>query len=265
MALTTSIQGYWKTDESSGSAADSTPNANTLTNVGVVYASGKINNGGDFEASDLTDVLTILDASQTGLDITSDIAVSAWLKPESDPVNNGNEFTVVAKFDATGTQRSYIFKYGQQSGNLLIGMNVSSDGSSSPQGTINVDLGTGTFKHVVWSWKASTSTLTGYVNGSSIGTATTGTVTSIFNGTSPFNIGNSPAGAFDGLIDEVGIWSRELTAGEVTTLYNAGAGIQYPFTTGPTSVKTWNAVATASIVTFDALAIGSVKSINGIT
>ena len=30
-------------------------------------------------------------------------------------------------------------------------------------------------------------------------------------------------------MDEVGFWNRELTAGEVTSLYNAGAGIQYPF------------------------------------
>lgn len=34
------------------------------------------------------------------------------------------------------------------------------------------------------------------------------------------------------IIDEVGIWSRALSASEVTELYNAGAWLQYPFTAG---------------------------------
>ena len=38
-----------------------------------------------------------------------------------------------------------------------------------------------------------------------------------------------------GKLDEVGIWIRELTAGEVTQLYNSGAGLSYPFTAGSTA------------------------------
>jgi hypothetical protein len=34
---------------------------------------------------------------------------------------------------------------------------------------------------------------------------------------------------FDGLIDEVGIWSRVLTAAEIAILYNGGSGITFPF------------------------------------
>ena len=34
----------------------------------------------------------------------------------------------------------------------------------------------------------------------------------------------------DGIIDEVGIWARSLSDAEVTQLYNAGAGLTYPFT-----------------------------------
>lgn len=35
---------------------------------------------------------------------------------------------------------------------------------------------------------------------------------------------------YDGKMDEIGVWSRVLTAGEITELYNGGAGITYPFT-----------------------------------
>jgi hypothetical protein len=34
---------------------------------------------------------------------------------------------------------------------------------------------------------------------------------------------------FDGLIDEIGLWRRVLTADERTQLYNGGNGLTYPF------------------------------------
>jgi hypothetical protein len=40
----------------------------------------------------------------------------------------------------------------------------------------------------------------------------------------------SPATNFlDGSVDEIGIWNRVLTGGEMTALWNAGAGVTYPF------------------------------------
>lgn len=36
---------------------------------------------------------------------------------------------------------------------------------------------------------------------------------------------------YRGIIDEVGIWSRELTSAEASELYNSGSGLTYPFTT----------------------------------
>ena len=46
---------------------------------------------------------------------------------------------------------------------------------------------------------------------------------------------NGPGGTgaipFDGAIDELGFWARELTPAELTLLYNGGAGQQYPFVT----------------------------------
>ena len=39
---------------------------------------------------------------------------------------------------------------------------------------------------------------------------------------------NNAAYYHDGLIDEVGVWSRLLTADEKTALYNSGSGLAYP-------------------------------------
>ena len=61
-----------------------------------------------------------------------------------------------------------------------------------------------------------------YVNGAYVDTHS---MTGILDGTT-LNIGGGLY--FNGKLDEVGIWSRDLSASEVTELYNAGAGLQYP-------------------------------------
>ena len=226
-ALIDNLVSYWKLDESSGDAADS-HGANTLTNTGVVFSAGKINNGADFERGDLTDILTITDTTQTGLDITGDIAISAWLKVETAP-GNTEQYHIVNKFLSTGNQRSYFFNYSDVGGTKRLQF-TAGKGDDSESLNVSHDLGTGVWHHIVMSWKATTSTLTVYVDGSSVGTAV-GTYTSLFSGTSNFSIGDSQPGAgniFDGMIDEVGIWSRVLTSDEVTSLYGGGSGLVYP-------------------------------------
>jgi hypothetical protein len=49
--------------------------------------------------------------------------------------------------------------------------------------------------------------------------------------TSNPSVGGQPGGAapMGGVIDEVGIWKRALSASEITTLYNSGSGTTYPF------------------------------------
>jgi len=50
------------------------------------------------------------------------------------------------------------------------------------------------------------------------------------NGSVPFNIGSHDDGAgteWNGLIDEVAIWDRQLTSDERTELYNSGSGLTY--------------------------------------
>jgi hypothetical protein len=79
-----------------------------------------------------------------------------------------------------------------------------------------------------------------YING--VGASATETITPV-SSLYHFVLGgnsNSNIAYFNGSIDEVGVWSRALTAAEVTSLYSSGAGNQYPFT-GPNSPPTANA------------------------
>src|SRR5262249_50832925 len=68
-----------------------------------------------------------------------------------------------------------------------------------------------------------------YLNGSAIGTDSSGTYTSVFNNSGPFIIGTnlnaSTQSWFDGVVDEVGVWNTVLTSAEEDALYNGGTGL----------------------------------------
>jgi hypothetical protein len=57
---------------------------------------------------------------------------------------------------------------------------------------------------------------------------TVGSISSTNNG---FDIGDRSNGSFpfNGSVDEFGIWKRALTSAEISSLYNSGNGLKYPF------------------------------------
>lgn len=220
-------------DEASGNRADS-HGSNTLTDTNTVASgTGIISNGASFVRAD-TDSLRITDASQTGLDITGDLSLSFWVNAST--LTNGTSYQIIQKWQ---TARSYLFRIDVTAGavrNLLVGFSAS--GTSAGQTTGVKDLGTmntGTFYHLVLVYTASAGTVTVYKDGSSLGDITSQN-TSIANSSADFVIGSTDAtSGLTGVVDEVGIWNRTLTSGEVTSLYNGGAGFAYPFVS--TSVK----------------------------
>jgi hypothetical protein len=71
---------------------------------------------------------------------------------------------------------------------------------------------------VAVAWTAASHSATFYVNGSSVGTDSTGSLTSTFDNTAPFMIGSFNAGAlgyFDGLVDDVRVWNTVRTAQQI--------------------------------------------------
>ena len=238
MALADNLISYWKLDESSGDAADSVA-SNTLVNVLVTYIAAKINNGALYNSAG--DGLSIADASQAGLDITGDISVSFWIKHTTLPPTDGSADQYYIDKRKIVTNGQYTFGYtgnylatGKR--NLYCAIRDASNNLTRfiTTDAANVTLSTVAFNHVVFAVTAATPAIAIYVDGSSIGTQTDGTAaTAIGNNDGPFTVGYaiSPGTVeLDGLIDEIGIWSRVLTSGEVSELYNSGAGNQYPFT-----------------------------------
>lgn len=262
MALIDNLISYWKFDESSGNAEDAHGTNDLTNNNATAFATGKINNGADLERSSAQS-FSIADASQSGLDFSDALTFSMWVKFES---ALGREYYIAKRLGA-GNQRSYLW---YQADANSMNFDWQSNGTTGTGVAVSWSPSTSTWYHIVVT-KTGTS-VKFYVNGSQQGTTQTGAFSTIFNGTTKFEIGQWTEDAasnrsFDGFIDEVGVWNRALDASEIAQLYNSGSGLAYPFSggsSGPSNLKTRDTIAKASIKTIDGVAIASVKTVDTI-
>jgi len=157
----------------------------------------------------------IADGSQTGLDITTDYSIEAWVKIESSKTH------VVVGKDNVGVSRAYRFIINSDNTirTTFYGSGSLTDFQSNPTIT------TGVWTHIAVTVDISVPDCTFYINGSSVAKTTNSSgATTIDNSTAEFAIGrnlNSGSGVnyFDGLVDEVRVWSDIRTAGEISNNY----------------------------------------------
>lgn len=234
MSLTTNILAYWKLDESSGNATDATGGGATMVNNGTAgYASGIINNGIDLGASNITKWL-----SKSGdFSINGGAASLAfWIKLVTDvsvSITNQTFMCIQSLGSSSHTVLQISYEYNSGTPRLVYSRKTPGTGGGDRDINNTVTMGTSSWYYLVLTYDATT--LTGYLNGSSIGTigaVTTGTITQSdvtqIGMRGDLDVLNASA-TTSGIIDEVGIWSRALTGAEVTSLYNGGVGLQYPF------------------------------------
>lgn len=214
MALLTSISAYYKLDESSGDAADATGNGKTLTNTGTLgYTTGKINNGANFDGT-ATKHLKVND--NLGLTSTSSSSVNFWVKYTT------NTGYIIDWFTQSGAQRRYIIYFDGTN-------HFRTYFSNNDNPAIGPALSSGTWYMATLTISSGSSAIF-YVNATSYGSP--GSMSSAGGAVDRFSIGG--AGDSDGapcncVLDEVGVWAQALSAGDITSLYNGGAGFQYPF------------------------------------
>jgi hypothetical protein len=99
---------HWSLDETSGVRYDSSTTSNDLSdNNTVLYATGKLDNAGDFELSN-SEWLSITDASQTSLEPSTAFSVSGWYKFESILPNTNDQMEMFSKVaQGSGSNLSY--------------------------------------------------------------------------------------------------------------------------------------------------------------
>ncbi len=163
-------------------------------------------------------------ADAAEFDITGDISIEAWIKLEQLPSTAGSIFSIVNKYDSvSGSYRSYLFVIGTDD-KLAFTFAQALDGSANTTGTCDTAFGAGdvgVWRHVAVTVDVSASTFTFYIDGVAKNTTYTAQLgTSIVNSTAPFMVGArtntvNPEGFFDGLIDEVRLWSDIRTIEEI--------------------------------------------------
>lgn len=210
------LVAYWPMDETSGtSVADASGNGNTgtMTNMdgATDHVAGIIGNGLDFDG--VNDYVNA--GSGAVLDNLGDMTVCAWVN--SRPILNGTWAHIVSKYDASGTTGWDLYQGGGAYSNSGYGYRETgfeSDGNWDHYCAVNTQLATdGT-------------NITIYMNNTiqNTGNATYGAGGSDAANNLIIGMFAAIGDPFNGVLDEVRIYNRALTADEVSQIYNYTGG-----------------------------------------
>lgn len=222
----TNLFAWWSMDETSGTRNDSSANAQYLTdNNTVVSQSGMRGNAADLE-KDNSEYFSR--ASSTALQMgTSDIYVGVWMKAES---TMSGYPVLVSKRETSSTNSEYQLRVNASTNTVdfIVWGTTGATTIASSAATITP----GQWYYVEgWTDKANRTVYVNVDNGTPNSATWTVSENRNGSGTAALLIGarnnSGIAEYWDGLIDEVALYKRKLSAAERAWLFNAGAGHTY--------------------------------------
>jgi len=223
--LTTGLVGYWTMDGkdtpwTSATAATTVDksgkgNTGTLTNMSqsISPIAGKVGQGLSFDGSD--DFISMADANVYDFGVNENFSVAFWVKYNNNTANNA---AIVEKWSGAG---GYPFVFRISGGNPKQVLMARYDSTNNPNVSTATVTPLATWFHVVG--VKSGSNLFMYANGI-LQNSSTDTTTGVTSNNSLLYIGQRGDGSnrFNGLIDDVRVYNRALSANEVSQLYNMG-------------------------------------------
>lgn len=230
MALTDSLAAYYKLDESSGNAIDAL-GVSDLTASGSppTATTGKVGGCRVFVAASSQMFSRADNAALSTGDI--DYTLAMWVYLTSKPAAT---MDMLSRYDVGNVAlREYLFVWNATNDRFEFYITNTAGGNNVVTANNFGAPSTGTWYYVVAWHDAAGNTINISVNN--------GTANSAATSVSPSDtavvttLGGRTGIAtryWDGRLDEVGYWKRVLTVDERTSLYNGGAGLAYPFTTG---------------------------------
>jgi len=204
--MPTGALAFWKLDDVTDSI-----NGNTLTNNdGVQFVAGKIGNCAQF---DMSNTLS-----------------NSTLSPQFNPYGSTGEFTISIWVNPNSLSNYQAFIGGPQASTFVIhtdsagGLNCNE--AQAGDAYVATGLSTGIWQHIVFI-KSLDGNSKVWLNGANIYNNTTQnsenynptngvTLGALYTNTYPYN----------GKLDMVGLWNRELTEQEIQQLYNGGNGLE---------------------------------------
>lgn len=192
-------------------------NDGTVTGATLTTSDGgKIDEAYSFDGTD--DYVSV--SSSLGIDGSSDVSYSLWIKPDS--LATG---TYPAFFSRQTAVESVEYRIRYDVDTHLLRFWRIKSGVGNTGYTYSITLSTDTWYYLTLTYDGSN--VRGYVAGSYVGLgASSGNGNSLTEG---FFIGSGQTGSseFDGIVDEVGVWERALNSTEISDLYNSGDGLAY--------------------------------------
>ena len=209
-----------------GNARDGLGNNDGALQGGVAFAAGQVGQAFNFDGS--TGYVEMPDSPS--LSITGQLTIDAWIKPN----NLSTIQSIVSKYYTCQQieQRSYALEVRTGGAIQFCVYNGQTDQYHCVQTTSGIT--SGVFTHVAGTFDPATQDMKIYFNGVDTGAPVlpgSVDVNVIFDSTTPVDIGrtfcvgtsNGPSDYFGGLIDEVEIFNRALSASEVQGIANAGS------------------------------------------
>jgi hypothetical protein len=192
------------------SALDLAGTNNGTLSGGVVFGAGEVDSA--FSLDGFSGTVVVPDSSS--LRLTNSFTIEAWINPR----NADGDEPILSKISAvTGNNGYQLVLY---HGTILGQFNSPGQTWPSSQLVYGGPIATGVWQHVAFTYDQSAMTI--YLNGSSVALNVIGPKV-IATSTSPLRIGGVEGNAlyFDGLLDEVSVYNRALSAGEIATIYAA--------------------------------------------
>lgn len=228
MSLLTNLVAYWKLEEASGTRDDSHGSNDLADNNTVTQAAGKVGNAGQFVRAN-TEYLSIADNAEVSAG-NIDWTLSAWVYLDSKPAS---VMIAVGKDSNVAGNREYVLDWFNTNDRFrFVVFNAAGATKIAEANNFGAPT-TATWYHLIGWNDATADTVNLAVNDGTADSTSTAAFTPN-NAAAEFRIGArvfvGAVNPWDGRLDEVGLWKRVLTAAERTQLYNAGAGLAYPFT-----------------------------------
>ncbi len=201
------IVGNWRFDDGSeATAKDYSGNGNNGTITNASSTTGKVGKALSFDSTDGDNDYVAI-PNNSAFNLSTAITVEAWVNP-----NTVSSTQVIA-----GKTYGTSWEMGLSSSQLYVN---AVEGGTTYSGVVKGGtVSTGLWNHVVWTYDSSTGVNIAYVNGVQVATSTKSGVLGIDSTT--LYIGRRCYGnlLFNGLIDEVAIYNRILSADEVYSHY----------------------------------------------
>jgi hypothetical protein len=227
--VTAGLVGWWKLDDGqSTTALDSSPqnNAGTLS-AGITWVTGKIGGAIRMDATDDEDVDL---GDPPVLHMTGSMSLAAWVNPAGFKLGSAFDEVIISRDDLSHLDYGWSLKSTEDCGPERFAIQIPISAVGVAERCSGTAPTIGSWYHVAGVYDAAAQTLDIYIDGSNdnatltapvptaLHVATTPVHTQIGNANPTTNSFTGGQNAYSGVLDDVRIYNRALSAAEVAVL-----------------------------------------------